>query len=162
MTGLPGEGIGVMFATMTDRQVEAIVQDLKGYVTQLRRIPRELDSDFPICNALGGNILDWHIPDSKREELRFRREDEFNAYLAYDLPLDQDMFAQIARSHSIKYDMVFTHADLNMRNILVDENAKISGIVDWECAGWYPEYLEYTKAHFGARVTTRWIVDVLD
>lgn len=62
----------------------------------------------------------------------------------------------------MNHDIVFTHADLNMRNILVDEDGKLSGIVDWECAGWYPEYWEYTKAHFGARYTFRWIADVVD
>ena len=34
----------------------------------------------------------------------------------------------------MKHDIVFTHADLNLRNILVDNDGKISGIVDWECA----------------------------
>jgi aminoglycoside phosphotransferase len=69
---------------------------------------------------------------------------------------------QIAKSHGVKHDIVFTHADLNLRNILVDEMGKISGIVDWECAGWYPEYWEYTKMHFTVRSTTRWIADVVD
>lgn len=26
---------------------------------------------------------------------------------------------------------------------------KIAAIVDWQFAGWYPEYWEYTKAHYG-------------
>jgi hypothetical protein len=43
-----------------------------------------------------------------------------------------------------------------MRNILV-QDGRISGIVDWENAGWYPEYWEYTKCHIGARLTQRWL-----
>lgn len=39
---------------------------------------------------------------------------------------------------------------------------RTSSIADLECAGCYLEYEEYTKARFGARVTTTWIVDVLD
>jgi Ser/Thr protein kinase RdoA (MazF antagonist) len=45
-----------------------------------------------------------------------------------------------------------THGDLHLGNILViissDEprQVRISGIVDWEQAGWYPEYWEYCKA----------------
>jgi aminoglycoside phosphotransferase len=102
------------------------------------------------------------IGDSQRKELKFRDETEFNQYLTHDLPLDKDMREQISKSYGVKHEIVFTHADLNMRNILVDEDMKISGIVDWECAGWYPEYWEYTKAHFTVRVTVRWILDVLD
>lgn len=45
---------------------------------------------------------------------------------------------------------------------LVDNGGKISGVVDWECAGWYPEYWEYTKAHFVARYTLQWTANVID
>ena len=68
----------------------------------------------------------------------------------------------MSKSHSVKHDIVFTHGDLNLRNILVDDDGKIFGNVDWECAGWYPEYWEYTKAHFSARYTIRWTADVID
>jgi Ser/Thr protein kinase RdoA (MazF antagonist) len=46
-------------------------------------------------------------------------------------------------------DIVFTHGDLDPRNILV-ENGRVSGIVDWEQAGWYPEYWEYIKTMWGS------------
>ena len=36
-------------------------------------------------------------------------------------------------------DSRFSHADLRPENILVDpESLRITGIVDWEWAGWYP------------------------
>jgi len=40
---------------------------------------------------------------------------------------------------------VFTHGDLSSLNILV-RGDKITGIIDWETAGWYPSYWEYTTA----------------
>lgn len=40
---------------------------------------------------------------------------------------------------------LFTHGDVAPRNILVDEDCRITGIVDWELAGWYPEYWEYAN-----------------
>ncbi len=40
---------------------------------------------------------------------------------------------------------VFTHGDLSSLNILV-RGDKIVGIIDWERAGWYPSYWEYTTA----------------
>jgi thiamine kinase-like enzyme len=147
---------------MTDRQVDEAAQDLKNYIDELRRITNNTGSPFCICNPLGGGILDWRIGDSQRKQLRFHNETEFNEFLKDDLPLDEHAQMQIAKSHSVKHDIVFTHADLNLRNILVDEMGKISGIVDWECAGWYPEYWEYTKMHFTVRSTTRWIADVVD
>ncbi|KAH9995465.1 kinase-like protein [Xylariaceae sp. FL0662B] len=40
---------------------------------------------------------------------------------------------------------VFTHGDLTPRNILIGKSETIAGIVDWENAGWYPEYWEYAN-----------------
>ena len=40
---------------------------------------------------------------------------------------------------------LFTHGDVAPRNIMVDENGNITGILDWELAGWYPEYWEYAN-----------------
>lgn len=53
--------------------------------------------------------------------------------------------------------IVFTHGDLHPRNIMVSwegnqrsvaaaENLRVTAILDWEFAGWYPEYWEFVKA----------------
>ena len=41
--------------------------------------------------------------------------------------------------------VVFTYGDLSSLNVLASGD-KIVGIVDWEPAGWYPSYWEYTTA----------------
>lgn len=41
--------------------------------------------------------------------------------------------------------LVLTHGDLAARNILV-KDGKITGIVDWEYSGFFPEYMEYARA----------------
>ncbi|KAL7269000.1 hypothetical protein RUND412_008355 [Rhizina undulata] len=43
------------------------------------------------------------------------------------------------------YRSVLAHGDLAPRNVIVS-NGKIASIIDWETAGWYPEYWEYTTA----------------
>ncbi|KAE8151999.1 kinase-like protein [Aspergillus avenaceus] len=40
---------------------------------------------------------------------------------------------------------VFTHGDLRLQNIIVN-NGNVTGILDWEFSGWYPEYWEFAKA----------------
>ncbi|MCJ1479825.1 hypothetical protein MMC13_008511 [Lambiella insularis] len=45
----------------------------------------------------------------------------------------------LPRSHA----SVFTHGDVAPRNIMVDQSGHITGIIDWELAGWYPDYWEY-------------------
>ncbi|VDC05932.1 unnamed protein product [Peniophora sp. CBMAI 1063] len=44
---------------------------------------------------------------------------------------------------------VFSHGDLRPENILVDpETYAITGIIDWELAGWYPYFWNYSIAEF--------------
>ncbi|PLB33735.1 aminoglycoside phosphotransferase family protein [Aspergillus candidus] len=40
---------------------------------------------------------------------------------------------------------VFTHADIAPRNVMVDEENRVTGLLDWEWAGWYPDYWEYAQ-----------------
>lgn len=40
--------------------------------------------------------------------------------------------------------VVFTHADITPRNILVQVD-RVQALLDWEYAGWYPEHWEYVK-----------------
>ncbi|KAF4166919.1 hypothetical protein CNMCM6936_005828 [Aspergillus lentulus] len=40
---------------------------------------------------------------------------------------------------------VFTHADIAPRNVKIDEQNTVTGILDWEWAGWYPDYWEYAQ-----------------
>lgn len=56
---------------------------------------------------------------------------------------------KISAVHARAYRSVFTHADLHPSNIVIDRG-RLSGLVDWECAGFYPEYWEYTKLMYGA------------
>ncbi|KAI9892615.1 MAG: hypothetical protein M1814_001308 [Vezdaea aestivalis] len=54
------------------------------------------------------------------------------------------------------HEIIFTHADLNPRNILVNEVERsdgssawrISGTDDWEAAEYFSDYWDYTKARF--------------
>jgi serine/threonine protein kinase len=38
--------------------------------------------------------------------------------------------------------LVFTHQDVAARNIILDDDDHL-WVIDWELAGWYPEYFEY-------------------
>ncbi|KAI9038535.1 aminoglycoside phosphotransferase family protein [Aspergillus affinis] len=48
-------------------------------------------------------------------------------------------------SHDRDWPIMFTHGDLSSLNILVRGDDIVS-IIDWETAGWYPSYWEYTTA----------------
>jgi aminoglycoside phosphotransferase (APT) family kinase protein len=149
-----------MLNRMTDERLAQAVRDLHGYLAELRSIPNRTKDCFRVCNSLGAGILDWRIGDSQREELKFATTAEFHDCLLSGY--SQELRQKAAASHRKNHEIMFTHGDLNPRNILADENGTITGIVDWECSGWFPEYWEYTKAHFAVRYTIRWLADVID
>jgi len=80
-------------------------------------------------------------------------EKGFNKYLLdpawYDPERSLEQYnghlAQAVELHSKNHNIVFTHGDLNPWNILVHDG-HVSAILDWETAGWYPEYWEFTTA----------------
>ena len=64
----------------------------------------------------------------------------YQRYLYYNGRLHaEDLPTMLPRSDL----SVFTHADIAPRNIMVDQTHHITGILDWEAAGWYPDYWEY-------------------
>ncbi|SPO01160.1 uncharacterized protein DNG_03907 [Cephalotrichum gorgonifer] len=75
-----------------------------------------------------------------------RNELEFNDYLLTGLMYHTPPALRTAFSRRLRtgHRVVFTHADLAPRNIIV-RDGKIVGLLDWEDAGWYPEYWEYVK-----------------
>ncbi|KZT01453.1 uncharacterized protein LAESUDRAFT_731157 [Laetiporus sulphureus 93-53] len=48
-----------------------------------------------------------------------------------------------------------THGDLLPRNILVC-GSTITAIIDWETAGFYPEFWEYCRMHYPGLMTPGW------
>ncbi|KAK0704498.1 hypothetical protein B0H67DRAFT_648928 [Lasiosphaeris hirsuta] len=143
-TRVPGLPLSRCLYVLSDADRDQIAAQLKDYVAQLRGIPSSPNLNAPISNTLGEACRDTRIRGATPIG-PFADETAFSQLLRYsDEPA--------RRGHKI----FFSHADLNPRNILVDRVAwpdgscgwAVSGIVDWESAGHYPEYWEYTKAMF--------------
>ncbi|KAF5668363.1 kinase-like domain-containing protein [Fusarium heterosporum] len=152
-TCLPGTPLSRTMDMFSDRSHRDFIGQMQSLIAQLRAIPRPQDIDYRISNTSGKACTDPRIRDGNPIG-PFRNEEEFSQYLYY--PEDP-----ARRGH----DIVFTHADLNPRNILVDRATRVdgtigwnvTGIVDWENSGFYPEHWDCTKAQFeGWRWEERW------
>lgn len=143
---IEGGPAGIAIDECSSDELHLMAQDLQSWIAELRSMKRDRDSEYAITNATGGPCLDYRI--SAHPVGPFRSEEEFVESLRLGILPDL--------VHRTGYKIVFTHSDLNMRNILV-KNGRITGIVDWENAGWFPEYWEYTKCHFGVTLKTRWL-----
>lgn len=144
ITCLPGFPLWRCQELFSDTDCDEIVTQLKDYVAQLRALPKTVNREMAICNTLGEACQDPRI-QSADPIGPFKDEAAFSQCLRFSDEPGR-------RGHEI----VFSHADLNPRNILVDQvplsgggkGWRVTGIVDWETAGYYPEYWDYTKALF--------------
>ncbi|UNI18717.1 hypothetical protein JDV02_004970 [Purpureocillium takamizusanense] len=144
MTQMPGTPAINCYDELSDGGMATFVKEIQSIVSQIRVLPKNVGDGYMICNSMGGPILDHRIRDATPFG-PFVSEDGFNALLRHPDDLGRE-----------GHKAVFTHADLNFRNILIDERRNedgtmgwhVTGIVDWETAGFYPEYWEYTKMLF--------------
>lgn len=121
---------------------------------QLKEMLAEMRSMTPpegvgVANACGGTLYDPRIGSTSSRFGPFHTLQEFHKFLRGGLEDDPQHYPEIRELISQHNDYwpapVFTHGDLSSSNILVSGN-KVVGIIDWETAGWYPFYWEYTTA----------------
>lgn len=151
-TRIPGISLAECRFALSDTDMAEISLQMTDYLTQLRTIPNNRNPTHPICNAVGEALWDTRLRSGDEPQGPFADEAEFNT-----------MFVRTGNDPArTGHKIVYTHADLNPRNILVEKVARedgtqgwrVSGIVDWENSGFYPEYWEYTKSMFEG---FRWI-----
>ncbi|KAK2629418.1 hypothetical protein QTJ16_000238 [Diplocarpon rosae] len=97
-----------------------ILAQLKDMIDQLRRIPPP--SGQGISNVAGGALFDGYGGEIEDASDANRLVEWHNQYCGKP---------------------TFTHGDLSILNIIA-RGDKVVGIIDWETAGWWPEYWEYT------------------
>ncbi|KAJ5720680.1 uncharacterized protein N7483_008614 [Penicillium malachiteum] len=145
MTVLPGEQLESVYHLMSYEECDRLAEDLGDCVAQLRRIPN--NTPYRFANTAGGPIYDHLLPDEEPVG-PYNNESDFNNHLlGYIDCTPEEAFQSNGENRSMCQDhqSYFTHGDLHSTNIIM-QNGRLSGIVDWECAGYMPDYWECIKA----------------
>ncbi|KFX99820.1 hypothetical protein V490_01638 [Pseudogymnoascus sp. VKM F-3557] len=148
MTRPPGATLHDTINTLSYAERSQLAADVRACISQFRKIPNF--NSAAICSANGGPPLDYRITDPSGP---FDSEESFNSHIISQSSLRSAI-------HDWRHDILFSHADLNPINILI-ERGRLSGIVDSSCAGFYPEYWEYTKGLYGHLGLDRSWLDIL-
>ena len=173
MTRMPGTDLyRELWEWFEPEEQAMIISELKVYMDAVRSWQKPSDGmdngDQRICSVTGTNIRSARIP-----RLRIgpcRDEKEFNDTMMGPARLphvklfpdyEQDM-AKATRLHQKQHKIVFSHGDFNPWNILVTYDGHLSAILDWESAGWYPEYWDYTTACLFQRPGAFWYEIILE
>ncbi len=141
MERVRGESIAHGWKSRSAVSKAKILQQLKEMVDSMRRLS---PSSPAVANIVGGRMWDCRLPEKSPDFGPFDNINSFHQHLrgglndiSEGLPTAVNELIQL---HDRKWPApVLTHADLSSLNIMA-EGDTITGIVDWETAGWYPYY----------------------
>ena len=144
MERIKGVCLEYAWRSMDASQRETVIGQLCGYVAQLRALPTPHGKW--VC-ALNGEALRDSRITSTGPVGPFKNEADFNDFLIdwAEPYMDPEWLPEIRAQMRDDHRTFFTHGDIAPRNIMV-ENGRVSALVDWEQAGWYPEHWELVKA----------------
>ena len=150
MTRLPGYGLFNYTDVFDVEEEQPWFDEFVQCMDAVRRWP----SPFPdgmVCSATGGEIKTIRAPGRKMGP--FSTTNKMMEYLLEPASCDgltEERFHEhMTRARQLcdrKHRITFTHGDVLPWNLLVDDDFKLSGIIDWESAGWQPEYWEYVTS----------------
>lgn len=164
MEYIKGEPLSKIWHKLDSAKKSVLLLEIRGFMNELRNITPPKPSivatvDYSPCTD------DRVAPDPFGP---FDTHNEFHSFLRWGINDEghpNPAIGEIIRAHrSQQHRTTFTHGDLSPRNILVCDG-KIVGIIDWETAGWFPEYWEYTRAWESSWRFTEWrerLGEVLD
>ncbi|KAI9829930.1 MAG: hypothetical protein M1819_005902 [Sarea resinae] len=140
MEYVDGQPLQDLWPDLTDEHKLTIQSQLRKIVNELRAIK----------GACIGALNQGTAIDCRRtiyEGGPFLDESEFNNFIVSDMVTAvPEIFRDMVR-HRLRADhaIVFTHGDFTPRNIMVKDGL-VAAVIDWEYAGFYPEYWEYVKS----------------
>lgn len=143
--------------SLTLDEKKTIFADIKQYVSILRELqPPKADL---VSSALQNPAYDIRIGSRFFGPFNVR---DFHSLTRGHLHMDDVepyLGEEVMKVHTGSYRTCFTHGDLLPKNIIV-RDGRVAAIIDWAFSGWYPEYWEFTKAHYGYFPREDWIEHV--
>ena len=148
MTRIPGDPLESRWTGLSAQSKVDIQQSLDKTISVLRSLDKPEGQPF---GSSSGRCRDTRR-SNRYTELPVHDEATFNRFLLSSPQprISSGYKAWIESMLRTNHRIVFTHGDLHPRNIMVadsqDGGIILSGLLDWEASGFYPEYWEHLKA----------------
>ncbi|KAI9666807.1 MAG: hypothetical protein M1831_001583 [Alyxoria varia] len=149
MSYLPDVTLGSIWDGLVEHNRERVCREIWNMIAQWRKIQRPPHlAHFYQCLADGSPATTDPLLEDFEDPPRPLHTDEavrvriHQRYLRNHGERYADTLLSMLPRSSVS---AFTHGDVAPRNIMVDESGHITGIIDWELAGWYPDYWEYAN-----------------
>ncbi|ERF71910.1 hypothetical protein EPUS_08226 [Endocarpon pusillum Z07020] len=133
-----GKTLDERWPSLSPSQRSEIVDKVVEYCKKLSMV-----TSSKLESATGKGLCDNHLnvaaPDShptwKPRLLGPMSGDDFKEFLRQRTSRDAQGIVPSVGEH-----FLFYHADLGPTNIIISEDAKVTGILDWECAAFFPRF----------------------
>lgn len=148
MTYQPGSTLANVWPTLNKAQKISLQEQLNKILTDLRSLPF---SPGTLLGGIGGEGCKDIRRHLRRNDQPTTTVDEFEQFLFKGYRAGGDAFVSLLNElrPSTSCEIVFTHGDLRPDNITVemvgDHDYIVTGLIDWEYSGFYPEYYEAAK-----------------
>lgn len=152
MSHLPGRSLDKVWTTLSHEEKVSIQEQLDRVFIKVRSIKQD--------NRPLGTIDGQGVQDSRGAFDNFRSDEPILTAAAFEdwyfscRPYVTDAYIRFLKTllpaSRLEKDCVFTHCDVRPANIMVCVNESgdwvVSGVLDWEEAGFYPAYWESAKS----------------
>ncbi|KAL2160743.1 hypothetical protein VTH06DRAFT_940 [Thermothelomyces fergusii] len=119
-----------------------VARQLRDYIGQLRAVK----SPDGVIGSFGGRPAIDTGRFYPEEGGPFAGEASFNDFLVAGLAERVPNVCEIIRGQMREdHEIVLTHGDLHAINIIARPGVGVAAIIDWELAGFYPEYLDLVR-----------------
>lgn len=162
MSKLPGQPLGKVWPELSKEQRTSIAAQLRSYVMQWQSFRGNY---FGALEQQPCREIFFHhlclLPPYERQYGPYFSRDDYNEGLVEAIvnsrpkgesQLGEKEMTFIEKIRSLTGDTaIFTHGDLHLENILVNDEFIVTGIIDWGMAGYSFEDRDYAEARIRAR-----------
>ena len=160
MERIKGDILGSGWVHRSEESKTKLLAQLENMIREMRALKPQ--KNMGVASVDGGSLFDCRIPSPSLRFGPFDTIQDFHRHLRMGMEFDSQLDPEIQdliKQHGQTWPLVFSHGDLSSLNIL-SRGDEIVGIVDWETAGWYPSYWEYTSAHQVNPQNSFWINEI--
>ena len=149
MSYIPGPTLDSVWSQLSNQQKVSITNGLNVILLKLRDLKMPEDA---LLGGVGGEGCKDTRRHTRISQEPIKSVSEFEDFIFSNPTFGSSVYIGLIRSMSQSHapSICFTHADLRPANIVVKAdqqgNYSISSILDWDMAGFYPDYWESVKA----------------
>ncbi|KAI0370548.1 kinase-like protein [Pilatotrama ljubarskyi] len=166
MDYIPGKTLKECWSDLSLWQRMRVLWTIRGYIRQLRRIrsaepvatatfPGPLGNEPQLC--FGPMFTEYGAGP-------FHSYEEMAAWYMHKLDVNRRYAKYPPESEHLEFDssvpLVLTHFDIHPNNIILGDDGRV-WLIDWEFAGFYPQWFEYASMREGWDVLGKWKVWIL-